>query len=396
MSGATSRSVLEGLRILDFSWVLAGPFATRLLADFGAEVIKIQPLLPEAPDRYSRAYHNHWNRNKSGLGLDVTKPQGLEIVRRLITISDAVVENFSPRVMAGWGLEYPELKKLKPDIILLSLSLTGHSGPYRDYVGFGPAVQAIAGMTCLTAYSENEPVGLGYSYSDHIAGLYGALALQGALEYRDRTGEGQFIDLSQTETMLSLLADPFMQQTRFGKKIAVMSNHSAMAAPQGVYPCRGADQWCAITVSSDQEWQNFKKAIGLPAWVADARFDRLSDRQKNFTELDQLITRWTLRQAAGDAAETLQAAGIAAEAVRTAADLVNDPQLQQRGFFIHLEQSGKGDTISDACPIRLSDTPAEYRRSAPLRGQDNDYILGTLLGMNEAEIQNLRHLQVIS
>jgi benzylsuccinate CoA-transferase BbsF subunit len=395
MAAAMSSIVLKGVRILDFSWVLAGPFATRLLADFGAEVIKIQPLLAEADDAYSRAYYNSWNRNKLGLSLDLSKPQGLEIVRRLVKISDAAVENFSPRVMTNWGLDYSAMRRIKADIILLSLSVMGHSGPQQNYSGFGPAVQAFAGLTYLTAYAENDPVGAGFAYSDHVAGLYGALALQGALEYRDRTGQGQHIDLSQTETMLSLLADSWIPQTGLEKGLSAHGNHSEAAAPQGVYPCRGEDRWCAITVASDQDWQNFKEALGWPEWAEDRRFATLTARLKNAKQLDQIIGGWTRRHWAEEAAAILQSAGIAAEVGKDTADLASDPHLKERGFFVRQHHSEEGDAVSEASPIRLSRTPAEYWRAAPRRGQDNHYVLGELLGMTEDQIEELKQDKVI-
>jgi benzylsuccinate CoA-transferase BbsF subunit len=395
MDTSYSRLPLHGIRILDFSWVLAGPYATRLMADFGAEVIKIQPLLPEADDAYSQAYYATWNRNKLGFSLDLSRAPGLEIARRLIQISDAVVENFSPRVLTNWGLDYAEMQKIKADIILLSLSMMGHDGPWRDFSGFGPAVQSFGGLTALTAYSENEPVGAGFSYSDHVAGLYGALALQGALEYRGRTGRGQYIDLSQTETLLSLLADPLIRQSRDGENTPIRGNRSDGCAPQGVFPCRGEDRWVAISVASDQEWQALTKVMGFPEEARQERFSSLSGRMKYEAEVEKLISVWSVQHSAEEAAEILQAHGIAAEAVKTSADLAVDPVLNERGFFIHLDQPGHGNAISEASPIRLSATPAQYRRAAPLKGQDNQYVLGELLGLTIEEIARLRNQKVI-
>ena len=167
----TARGVLKNIRILDFSWVLAGPYATRILADFGVEVLKVQPLLPQDnQDTFSQGYDNTWNRNKLGITLNLNKPQGIALAKKIVGISDAVVENFAPRVMANWGLDYAHLKKIKPDIIMLSLSAMGNSGPWRDYVGYGPTVQAFSGITYLTSYPDKPPSGLGYSYADHIAG----------------------------------------------------------------------------------------------------------------------------------------------------------------------------------------------------------------------------------
>src|SRR4030043_65146 len=164
----TNQSVLQGIRILDFSWVLAGPYATRILADFGAEVIKVQPLMPQEEDKFSRGYYSTWNRNKLGITLNLNKPEGVALAKGLVAISDAVVENFTPRVMAYFGLDYESLKKLKPDIIMLSLSTMGNTGPWRDYTGFGPTVQAFSGMTYLTSFPGQPPLGPGFSYADHI------------------------------------------------------------------------------------------------------------------------------------------------------------------------------------------------------------------------------------
>jgi benzylsuccinate CoA-transferase BbsF subunit len=184
------QSVLHGIRILDFTRVLAGPYATRILADFGAEVIKVQPLLRREEDAFSRGYYNTWNRNKLGVTLDLGKPEGVAVARRLAGVSDAVVENFTPRVMANWGLDYDSLRRVKLDIIMVSMSAMGSTGPRRDYTGFGPTVQAFSGMTALASYPGGPPLGLGTSYADHVAGLTAVLALLSALEYRRGTGEG--------------------------------------------------------------------------------------------------------------------------------------------------------------------------------------------------------------
>jgi benzylsuccinate CoA-transferase BbsF subunit len=391
----SDKSILNGIRILDFSWVLAGPYATRMLADFGAEVIKIQPLLPEAGDKFSRAYYHTWNRNKLGITLDLGKNEGIEIARKLVGISDVVVENFSPRVMENWGLGYPELKDVNPQIILLSMSAMGHTGPQRDYVGFGPTVQAFSGITFLTAYPDQPPLGLGYSYSDHIAGLYASLALLNALEYRRQTGEGQFIDLSQTEAMTSLLADAFLEYTLEGREAKPVGNRSDKAAPHGIYPCQGEDRWCAITVSSAEEWDGFKRALDNPDWVNAARFTSLEGRLENVEALDSLVREWTCQYPAEEVMAVMQREKVPAGVVQNAADLTDDPQLESRGFFLKMEHPDLGHTVTDASPIRLSEHPAEYRRIAPGRGHDNEYVYRHLLGLTENEINRLKRDKVI-
>jgi len=376
-----TNSVLKGIRILDFTWVLAGPYATRLLADFGAEVIKVQPLLSQEDDDFARGYYNTWNRNKRGITLDMSKPDGIALAKKLVLSSDAVVENFTPRVMANWGLDYANLKKLKPDIVMLSLSAMGNIGPLRDYAGFGPTIQAFSGLTQLTAYPGGPPLGLGTAYADHVGALFACLALLGAFEYRRRTGDGQYIDVSQVEAMASLLGDAFVP----GKETAF----------QGVYRCRGDDRWCALAVATDEEWQNFKKALGNPPWAEDKRFASLASRLKNKQALDELIEDWTKARPAEEVMALLQKSGVAAGVVQNARDLAKDPQLKHRSFFIELDHPEMGKTISDATPIRLSDTPPQYSRPAPLPGQDNGYVYGELLGLSKREINKLRKQGVI-
>ena len=387
--------ILQNIRILDFTWVLAGPYATRILADFGAEVLKVQPLMPEAEDEFSRGYYNTWNRNKRGITLNLSKAQGVALAKRLVAISDAVVENFTPRVMANWGLDYDSLKKVKPDLIMLSLSTMGSTGPWRDYAGFGPTIQAFSGITCLTSYPGKPPLGLGTSYADHIAGLLACLALLGALEYRRMVGEGQYIDVSQVEAMASLLGDAVLDYMVDGKEAEPVGNSSTEAVPHGVYRCRGDDRWCAIAVFTDEEWQGFKRALGNPPWAEARRFATLTGRLKNKAKLDRLVEDWTKEHIAEEAMALFQKQGVAAGVVQDASDLAQDPQLKERGFFIELNHPELGKTISDAVPIRLSDTPARYTRPAPLLGQDNDYVYGELLGMSDGELAELKKQGII-
>jgi benzylsuccinate CoA-transferase BbsF subunit len=374
-------SMLKDIRILDFTWVLAGPYATRILADFGAEVIKIQPLLPqEQDDAFARGYENTWNRGKRGITLNMAKPEGVAMAKKLAALSDAVVENFTPRVMANWGLDYQNLKKIKPDIIMLSLSTMGGTGTQKDYVGFGPTVQSFSGLTHLTAYPDGPPLGPGTAYADHVAALFACLALLGAFEYRRRTGKGQHLDISQVEAMTSLLGDAFIPPKE--------------AAFSGVYRCQGEDRWCAIAVSTDEEWRGFKKALRNPPWAEEKRFATLSSRLENKGALDGLIGEWTQKRAAEEAMALLQKQGVAAGVVQNARDLAQDPQLKERGFFVELDHPEMGKTISDASPVRLSDSPPRYR-PAPLLGQDNEYVYGELLGLSQGEMDGLKEQGII-
>lgn len=386
----TNQSALHNIRILDFSWVLAGPYATRLLADFGAEVIKGQPLLPQADDRFSQGYYNTWNRNKLGITLNLDKAEGVALAKRLVAISDVVVENFSPRVMANWGLDYANLARIKPEIIMLSMSLMGQTGPCRNYTGFGPTVHALSGMTHLTSYPGQPPLGPGFAYADHVAGLYASLAILGALEHRRRTGEGQHIDLSEVEAMASLLGDAVIDFTSGAPEPRPMGNASRNAAPHNVYPCLGNDAWCAITIETEGQWEGFKRALGNPGWANDRRFATMSDRLRNMAELDRQVSEWTRQHTAREVMECMQAVGVGVGVVQDAEALANDPQLKARGFFLKF-----GEATVDANPIRLSETPPTYARGAPTLGQDNDYVYGELLGIGEDEIGRLRGAGVI-
>jgi len=371
------QQILHNIRVLDFTWVLAGPYATRLLADFGAEVIKVQPLLSaETDDEFSRGYDAAWNRNKLGVTLNLDKPEGIGLAKRIVGISDVVAENFAPRVMANWGLDYRNLKKIKPDIIMVSLSLMGHSGPFRDYSGFAPAAHAFSGMTRLTGFPGGPPLGPGFSFADHIAGLYASLGVLGALEERRKTGKGQYIDISEVAAVKSLL----------GGAGEPLGNRSNEAAPHGVYPCRGQVRWCAIAVSTEKEWQGLKRALGDPPWAGDKKFASLSDRIKNADELDALISRWTEKHAAAAVMARMQSHGVPAGIVQDAAGLAVDPQLKSRDFFV--DKPGVGRLV-DASPIRFSESPAVYDRPAPPPGRDNAYVYGKLLGLSKKEMAEL-------
>jgi crotonobetainyl-CoA:carnitine CoA-transferase CaiB-like acyl-CoA transferase len=390
---ANSESILHNIRILDFTWVLAGPYATRLLADFGAEVVKVQPLLStETEDEFSRGYYNTWNRNKRGITLNLNKPEGIDLARRLVSISDVVAENFATRVMANWGLDYENLKKIKPDIIMVSLSLMGHTGPWKDYTGYGPTVHAFSGMTYLTSFPGRPPTGPGFAYADHIAGLRASLAVLGALEQRRHTGAGQYIDISEVEVMAGLLGEAIADFREKGREPQPMGNRSREAAPHGVYPCRGKDRWCAIAVFTGAAWNGFKRALGNPVWAEEEKFSTVAGRIENEEELDRRISAWTKRHTAEAVMARLQKNGVAAGVVQNAADLADDPQIKQRGFFIDRPDIGK---LVDASPIRLSETPATCNRPAPSPGRDNDYVYGKLLGLSQKEINDLRDKGVI-
>jgi benzylsuccinate CoA-transferase BbsF subunit len=369
----SGKPILHNIRILDFTWVLAGPYATRLLADYGAEVIKVQPLFPpEVADVFEQGYYNTWNRNKLGVTLNLNKPEGIELVKKLVKVSDAVVENFTPRVMANWGLDYEKLKQIKPGIIMVSMSATGQENVKSYYTGFAPTVHALSGLTGKMAV-DGRPVGPGFSYADHIAGLYAAMSVLTALEGRRQNGEGCHIDLSETELLKGLLPEK-----------------ESLKAAEGIYPCRDG-RWVALTVDSEDGWEGLKKALGKPAWAEETGFKTKEIRIIHREELDKIISGWTCLYTVEEVMEILHLNGVAAGLVQDAAALVVDPQLKSREFFIR----GGGEHFIDAPPFKMSEASAKYQRPAPPPGRDNAYVYGKLLGLSNSEIKDLKKNGVI-
>jgi len=389
---------LQGIRVLDFSRVMAGPYATRLLADFGAEVIKVQTQKTATGSEADQSgYFNTWNRNKKSITLNLEMPEAREIALKLVTVCDLVVENFSPRVMTNWGLTYERLREARPDIILLSMSAMGHTGPWRDTVAFGHTVQSFAGYSALTAYEAHDPIGPGNAFADPVSGWYGVLAILAALEYRERTGCGQKIDLSEYEAMASLIG-PALLAASAHQPVCAEGNRSdsVPAAPHGCYRCRGEDRWCVIAVFNDIEWKAFCRSIGRPDLIRMTAFSTLEQRRRHGKELDAQITEWTSQHVPETVVEVLQRAGIAAGVVQNAADLAGDTHLQQRRFFVSLPHPRLGKTIGDRSPIDLNPVSSNNWHAAPELGADNQYVFQELLGFDRNQYQELIDKGVIS
>jgi len=390
-AASDSKLPLEGVRVLDFTWMLAGPYATRILADFGAEVIKVQSkkTASGAEDNTS-AYFATWNRNKLSLTLDMSLPGARQLALELVEKCDVVIENFTPRVMQNWGLGYENLKHVKPDIIMVSLSGFGHSGPWRDYAALGPTIQALSGLTKLTSNDDGVPYGIGFAYADHVSGLYAALATLSALEYRAKTGEGACIDISELEAACSLLGPDLMDYSVNGNLAKPVGNKFGwqMAAPYGCYKCKGDDRWCVIAVFNHDEWQALCRLMGNPQWTGQGKFASMHARAENSDELNGLIGGWTANYAPDELVKMLQAEGVCAAVVCDARDLANDAHLAERGFFVKLTHPVLGEIRADRTPIGLSETAALFNRAAPLLGEDNRRIFLDLLGMDEKQYEN--------
>jgi crotonobetainyl-CoA:carnitine CoA-transferase CaiB-like acyl-CoA transferase len=382
---------LEGIRVLDFTWVVAGPVATRILADQGAEVIKLErkpgPLGPR-----QTGLQGDLHRNKRSIAVNMGTPRGVEIARRLAQISDLVIDNFSARVMRGWGMDFASLSRLKPDIVCVSMSGLGHTGPRSNYVSYGPTLQALAGFTLLMADRNGQPAGYGYSYADMSGGYTGALAALLALWHRRRTGRGQFVDLSQFEAVVSV-AGPALLDIAVNHREQSPPGYRSQempAAPHGVFRCqpRGDDndRWLALSVRTQAQWESFVGAIGSPPWTSDAKFRTLYLRMRNSAELDANVARWAADQAAESAMERLQAAGVAAGVVANGADIcARDPHLRARDFWATAPLPDGTKTHVTGIPMKFSATPGAIRTPSPVIGEANDYVLGELLGIGHAE-----------
>jgi crotonobetainyl-CoA:carnitine CoA-transferase CaiB-like acyl-CoA transferase len=391
---------LAGIRVLDFTWVVAGPVACRILADQGAEVIKLERKEPGTLGPRRVGLQGDLNRNKRSVAINMASSRGMELARALARKSDIVIDNFSARVMRGWGMDYASLAAIKPDIICISMSGLGHTGPHAGYVSYGPTLQALSGYTMMMRDENGEPAGYGYSYADMAGGYTGALAALVALWNHRRTGKGQFVDLAQFEAVISVMGPALLDISVNGRapEPPRWGSQEEPAAPHGVYRCRprvegGAtddDRWIAISVRSHPEWDRFVAAIGSPAWASDPKFRTIYLRMRNHRELDENVARWAAEHCAEEAMALLQRNGVAAGVVSNGADLcARDPHLRARGFWPSVRLPDGTITQVSGVPAKLSWTPGAVRTVAPEIGDDNDYVLGELLGLSRAERDEL-------
>jgi crotonobetainyl-CoA:carnitine CoA-transferase CaiB-like acyl-CoA transferase len=404
-----SQLALDGIRVIDLSYSYAGPYLTKLLADMGAEVIKVEScrrpeltrpiILAEnelGEQWWNRAgYFNLGQRNKYGITLDLTVPRGREILKELIKTSDVLIEAYCPRVMPNLGLDYSVLKELKPDLIMFSLSAYGQTGPYRDYTSFGTVMESMTGITQITGYPDGPPIKSGISYCDPITGLMGAGLVLAALHHRHKTGQGQHLDTSMYETGVSTIGEAIMDYTMNKRAATRQGNRHSSMAPHGCYRCKGEDEWVVIAISSDEEWQAFSGAIGEPSWTKEERFADCLSRWQNQDELNRLIEEWTRQYDHYKVMHMLQEAGVAAGPVLTNKELLFDPHLKERNFFEVVSHPQVGERPYAGMAFRMSKTPGSIRSPAPLLGEHTEQILTTLLGMSEEEMAGLKQEGVI-
>ncbi|MGH7779891.1 MAG: CaiB/BaiF CoA transferase family protein [Candidatus Binataceae bacterium] len=401
---------LSGIKICDFTWVWAGPYCTLQLAHMGAEVVRIETktrpcvtrLLPPWPDGVfdglnKSGYFNQYNQGKKSLSLNFKHPEAKEIAWRLIKQSDVVINNFAAGVIDKMGFGHDEVKKVRPDIVMISLNGYGDTGPYREYVAYGPAQVPLSGLSSLTGYKGFPPMHAGFSYADPNAGVHAAFAILTALYHRQRTGEGQYIDMSQWECAMDVLAEGILEYTMNDREPVRSGNVDPFMAPHGIFRCQDLpekimdvtiDQWVSIVCATDNEWARLARAIGKPELATDLRFKTFAARKQNEASLEAILTEWTSKRRVAHVVDTLQAAGVAAGACADSKYLCEDPNLAARKYWVELEHPEVGVRRHAGIPWRMSETPCEVKSPAPCLGQHTDQVLATL-GYGEAEIAAL-------
>ena len=393
---------LRHVRVLDLTWYATGPIGVKYLADHGADVIKIESAtrpdgLRQAPpwqggyeDLNTSQFFANYNTSKRSIALNLATLEARQLVKRLAQEwADVVVESFTPGTMAKWGLDYSALRRLKPNIIMLSTCMQGQTGPHAHYAGFGNMLASLCGFYHLTGYPDSGPMPVYGAYTDFIACRFVALALLAALAHRRRTGEGQYIDLSQYEASLHLLAPNLLDYAANGNLGERQGNRRPDMAPHGVYRCKGDDRWCAIAVTTEAEWQAFCEALGRPGWTRRRRFATLAGRLRHVDQLDRRVEAWTRARPSLTVMTLLQEAGVPAGVVQNGADIYRDPQLHHRGFFVDLEHARMGWTPYEGHQFQLSANPGALWSPAPLLGEHTHTVLRDVLRLSALEIAQL-------
>jgi crotonobetainyl-CoA:carnitine CoA-transferase CaiB-like acyl-CoA transferase len=385
---------LEGIRVVSFSTAFAGPTASRYLADYGAEVIKVESL--RRPDNTrstaggerepsgasTSAHFQHFNRNKRGIAINLSEERGRELMRELLRLTDVVTENFSGRVLKNWGFDYEGLRKIREDIILLDMQGLGQSGPWSDFISYGSNLHSYSSLTSVWGYSHSFIV-------DYMAAEHAVFSVLAALIHREQTGQGTHIEFSQAESVTALLGTSFLDYFANGHVQRDVHNGSRQYAPHGCYPCQSSDSWCVIAVTNDDEWRQLCDTLDRTDWTADAGLATVAGRLERSAKLDLEIEAWTSARPANEVERLLQAAGVPAAAVRTRAEMTDDPHLRQRVFIVEIDHPILGPHNYVGLPIHLSETPGQIARHAPLLGQDNNYVFGELLGLSSDEVATL-------
>lgn len=423
MSDAKPKKAFDGLRVADFAWVGVGPTVSKYLADHGAEVVRIEsstypetlrrvgPFVDNQPGIDNSGYYANFNSSKLGMSVNLKHPRGPELVRRFIATCDVVTESYTPGTMARFGLDYESLRAVRDDILMISMPLYGQTGPWSSYMGYGHVLQAAAGFNHLTGWPDGEPIGTGIPYTDYLAPHFAAVALIAALDYRRRTGKGQYIDFSQLEGSVHGLWTAVLDWTANGHEQMRNGNRDPEAAPHGCYRCKDG-RWFVIACFTEQHWSALKAALGRPDWCDLERMRRKWQRLNEQREIDRHLAAWvedmTRREtdpeeevhetAEGvrirkytsyELMEWMQQNGVPCGVVQSPEDLHRDPQLAHRGHYWRLQHPVMGERTYDGPAFRLSRTPGELTKAAPLLGEDNEYVYKQLVGLTDEEFIEL-------
>ena len=399
MSLNSLQKPFAGLRVVDLAWVGVGPTVSKYLADHGAEVIRVESATrPETlrragpfangPDINNSGYYANFNSSKYGISINLKHPKGPQILKRLIAVSDVVTESFTPGTMADLGLSYEDLRKVREDLLMISMPLYGQTGPWANYAGYGHVLQAAAGFNHLTGWPDGEPIGTGIAYTDFLVPHFAAFALIAALDYRRRTGEGQYIDFSQFEAAIHALGPTILDWTVNGHNQKRMGNRDPEAAPHGCYKCKDGE-FVVISCFTEDEWSKFRAALGRPDWSDLERMRRKWSRLSEQDEIDRHIGFWCEERTSKQVFSIMRRFEVPCGIVKSPEEMQIDPQLRHRGHYWELEHPTMGKRTYDGPSFRLSKTPGELTKASPLLGEDNERIFTQLLNIDEEEYNEL-------
>ena len=398
----------QGVKVVEWTQAINGPWVGAYLADFGAEVIKIESIKFPEMSRTSSPYKddipgfdrsitfNFFNSSKRSFTVNLRHPRGREIFMKLVAWADIVIQNQRPGLMKQMSFGYDELKKVKEDIILLEVSILGQEGPMVGVGGWGSNSMAQSGQFYYYRFPGDTPNSPGFTaIPDAIGPMYAAMAAIAALDYRKKTGQGQHLDISQLEPLVHFLGPAVLEYTVNGRIQPPVGSRDDHAVPHNAFRCKGDDQWCAIAVFTEEEWQSFCRVLGDPAWTKSAKFATYSARKDNEDELEEHVNRWTARYTPREVMKILQEAGVPAGAVQNAEDIVDfDPQIKAREVLLNMHHPVVGDYLHTRWPFVMSETPADIRRG-PLIGEDNNYVCTQILGMSDEDFVKLINDEVI-
>ncbi len=412
-----------GIRVADFAWVGVGPIVSKYLADHGAEVVRIEsstypealrrvgPFVDDVPGVDRSGYYANFNSSKRGITVNLKHPRGPELIKRFIATCDVVTESFTPGTMAKFGLDYESLRQLRPDLLMISMPLYGQTGPWSSYMGYGHVLQAAAGYNHMTGWPDQPPIGTGVAYTDFLVPHLAATALIAALDYRRRTGKGQYIDFGQMEAAIHGLGTAILDWTANGHEQIRLGNHDMEAAPHNAYRCRDG-RWVVLACATEKHWEGLKAALGRPEWCDMDRMRRRWQRINELKEIDRHLSFWfedftrrgdepALQAEEGvegppvrkftteEVVQLMQSFGVPCGIVQSPEAMHADPQLAHRGHYWKLQHPVMGLRAYDGPSFRLSKTPAELTKAAPCLGEDNEYVYKEIVGLSDEEFIEL-------